>query len=189
MAKCLSVVWFRGGQQGSVLSFGEVDNSLYQGQIYWTPVTAETYWQIGVQGSVLFNISLISSINWSSDYYWVILSGLQMTLRPYMTARNILHVRWVTDSRSMVGRPAGALRAARPSWTPEPPRWQLQARFWVTSCRLLEPNRASMEWWDKQADTVTHTHTHSWCSRNLGYSLSIGCTIKESLWTWSQNCL
>ncbi|XP_030281131.1 gastricsin-like [Sparus aurata] len=40
----------RGGQQGSVLSFGDVDNSLYQGQIYWTPVTAETYWQIGVQG-------------------------------------------------------------------------------------------------------------------------------------------
>lgn len=40
----------RGGQQGSVLSFGGVDNSLYQGQIYWTPVTSETYWQIGVQG-------------------------------------------------------------------------------------------------------------------------------------------
>uniref|UniRef100_A0A8C9XXY2 Progastricsin n=1 Tax=Sander lucioperca TaxID=283035 RepID=A0A8C9XXY2_SANLU len=42
----------RGGQQGSELSFGGVDNSMYQGQIYWTPVTAETYWQIGVQGSV-----------------------------------------------------------------------------------------------------------------------------------------
>ncbi|XP_059190654.1 gastricsin-like [Centropristis striata] len=40
----------RGGQQGSVLSFGGVDNSLYQGQINWTPVTAETYWQIGVDG-------------------------------------------------------------------------------------------------------------------------------------------
>ncbi|XP_062276510.1 gastricsin-like [Scomber scombrus] len=40
----------RGGQQGSVLSFGGVDTSLYQGQIYWTPVTSETYWQIGVQG-------------------------------------------------------------------------------------------------------------------------------------------
>ncbi|XP_070686834.1 gastricsin-like [Pempheris klunzingeri] len=40
----------RGGQQGSVLSFGGVDNSLYQGQIYWTPVTSETYWQIGVDG-------------------------------------------------------------------------------------------------------------------------------------------
>nr|XP_040018008.1 gastricsin-like [Gasterosteus aculeatus aculeatus] len=40
----------RGGQQGSVLSFGGVDNSLYQGQIYWTPVTSQTYWQIGVNG-------------------------------------------------------------------------------------------------------------------------------------------
>ncbi|XP_071357450.1 gastricsin-like [Trachinotus anak] len=40
----------RGGQQGSVLSFGGVDSSLYQGQIYWTPVTSQTYWQIGVQG-------------------------------------------------------------------------------------------------------------------------------------------
>ncbi|KAI4825873.1 hypothetical protein KUCAC02_021537 [Chaenocephalus aceratus] len=46
----------RGGQQGSVLSFGGGDTSLYQGQIYWTPVTSETYWQIGVQGSVLFII-------------------------------------------------------------------------------------------------------------------------------------
>ncbi|KAM8892316.1 gastricsin-like [Spinachia spinachia] len=40
----------RGGQQGSVLSFGGVDNSMYQGQIYWTPVTSQTYWQIGVNG-------------------------------------------------------------------------------------------------------------------------------------------
>lgn len=61
--KFLPVVWFREGQQGSVLSFGDVDSSLYQGQIYWTPVTAETYWQIGIEGSVLFNISLIQSIN------------------------------------------------------------------------------------------------------------------------------
>ncbi|XP_056242750.1 gastricsin-like [Seriola aureovittata] len=40
----------RGGQQGSVLSFGGVDENLFRGQIYWTPVTSETYWQIGVQG-------------------------------------------------------------------------------------------------------------------------------------------
>lgn len=37
-------------QQGSVLSFGDVDSSLYQGQIYWTPVISESYWEIGVQG-------------------------------------------------------------------------------------------------------------------------------------------
>ncbi|XP_056242751.1 gastricsin-like [Seriola aureovittata] len=40
----------RGGQQGSELSFGGVDNSLFQGQIHWTPVTSETFWQIGIQG-------------------------------------------------------------------------------------------------------------------------------------------
>lgn len=51
------VVWCREGQQGSVLSFGGVDNSMYRGQIYWTPVTSESYWQIGVDGLVLLNIS------------------------------------------------------------------------------------------------------------------------------------
>ncbi|XP_067090886.1 gastricsin-like [Osmerus mordax] len=39
-----------GGQQGSELSFGGVDNTKYSGQIYWTPVTSQTYWQIGVSG-------------------------------------------------------------------------------------------------------------------------------------------
>ncbi|XP_034032562.1 gastricsin-like [Thalassophryne amazonica] len=40
----------RGGQQGSELSFGDIDDSKYQGQIYWTPVTSQTYWQIGIEG-------------------------------------------------------------------------------------------------------------------------------------------
>ncbi|XP_041794513.1 gastricsin-like [Chelmon rostratus] len=40
----------RDAQQGSVLSFGDVDTSLYEGQINWTPVISETYWEIGVQG-------------------------------------------------------------------------------------------------------------------------------------------
>ncbi|KAJ8373946.1 hypothetical protein SKAU_G00045260 [Synaphobranchus kaupii] len=40
----------RNEEQSSELSFGEVDQSKYQGQIYWTPVTAETYWQIGIDG-------------------------------------------------------------------------------------------------------------------------------------------
>ncbi|KAM9854918.1 gastricsin-like [Aulostomus maculatus] len=37
-------------QEGSELTFGGMDNTKYQGQINWTPVTAETYWQIGVEG-------------------------------------------------------------------------------------------------------------------------------------------
>ncbi|XP_018104214.1 gastricsin [Xenopus laevis] len=35
------------GQSGEVI-FGGVDNSLYSGQIYWTPVTQEIYWQIAI---------------------------------------------------------------------------------------------------------------------------------------------
>ncbi|KAM4618471.1 gastricsin-like [Polymixia lowei] len=49
-ANIFSFYLSRGGQQGSELSFGGVDNTKYQGQINWTPVTSETYWQIGVQG-------------------------------------------------------------------------------------------------------------------------------------------
>ncbi|KAL4617961.1 gastricsin-like [Arapaima gigas] len=42
-------------QQGSEVAFGGVDNTKYQGQIYWTPVTAETYWQIGISGFQINN--------------------------------------------------------------------------------------------------------------------------------------
>ncbi|XP_060778880.1 gastricsin-like [Neoarius graeffei] len=37
------------GGYGSEVDFGAVDTSMYQGQISWTPVTAETYWQIGIE--------------------------------------------------------------------------------------------------------------------------------------------
>ncbi|XP_039987927.1 gastricsin-like [Xiphias gladius] len=40
----------RGGEQGSELSFGGVDSYRYRGQIYWAPVSSESYWQIGIQG-------------------------------------------------------------------------------------------------------------------------------------------
>ncbi|XP_067437547.1 gastricsin-like [Thunnus thynnus] len=39
----------REGKEGSVVSFGTVDTSLYRGYIYWTPVTTEN-WQIAVEG-------------------------------------------------------------------------------------------------------------------------------------------
>ncbi|XP_073472023.1 gastricsin-like [Aquarana catesbeiana] len=35
------------GQSGEVI-FGGVDSSLYSGQIYWTPVTEQIYWQIAI---------------------------------------------------------------------------------------------------------------------------------------------
>ncbi|XP_044142810.1 gastricsin-like isoform X2 [Bufo gargarizans] len=37
-------------QSGGEVAFGGVDQSYYSGQITWTPVTSETYWQIGIQG-------------------------------------------------------------------------------------------------------------------------------------------
>ncbi|XP_073522850.1 gastricsin-like isoform X1 [Phyllobates terribilis] len=37
-------------QNGGEVAFGGVDQNYYSGQIYWTPVTSETYWQIGIQG-------------------------------------------------------------------------------------------------------------------------------------------
>nr|Q9GMY4.1 RecName: Full=Gastricsin; AltName: Full=Pepsinogen C; Flags: Precursor [Sorex unguiculatus]BAB11754.1 pepsinogen C [Sorex unguiculatus] len=36
-------------KDGGAVVFGGVDNSLYTGQIFWTPVTQELYWQIGVE--------------------------------------------------------------------------------------------------------------------------------------------
>ncbi|KAM4796922.1 gastricsin-like [Rhinophrynus dorsalis] len=37
-------------QNGGEVAFGGVDQNYYSGQIYWTPVTSESYWQIGIQG-------------------------------------------------------------------------------------------------------------------------------------------
>ncbi|XP_070274721.1 gastricsin [Myotis yumanensis] len=39
----------QGSQDGGAVIFGGVDSSLYQGQIYWAPVTQELYWQIGIE--------------------------------------------------------------------------------------------------------------------------------------------
>ncbi|XP_068169088.1 gastricsin-like [Antennarius striatus] len=48
-ANIFSFYLSREGQQGSVLSLGGIDSSLYQGEIHWTPVTSESYWQIGIE--------------------------------------------------------------------------------------------------------------------------------------------
>ncbi|KAK6472011.1 gastricsin-like isoform X2 [Huso huso] len=41
--------------QGSEVTFGGVDQSQYTGDIYWTDVTSETYWQIGINGFSINN--------------------------------------------------------------------------------------------------------------------------------------
>lgn len=48
-------------QSGEVI-FGGVDNSLYSGQIYWTPVTEQIYWQIAIDGWVSGNQIFLDSL-------------------------------------------------------------------------------------------------------------------------------
>ncbi|KAM6960840.1 gastricsin-like [Aplochiton taeniatus] len=68
-----------GAQQGSELSFGGVDSNMYQGQIYWTPVTSETYWQIGIQG---FQISGQESGYCSQGCQAIVDTGTSMLTAP-----------------------------------------------------------------------------------------------------------
>lgn len=60
----------------------------------------------------------------------------------------------------MVKRPAGALRAASPLWTREPPRSPPQVSFWVPLCKPSELNRTSMDRYDQWNDGHTHL---LWC--------------------------
>ncbi|KAK6470557.1 gastricsin-like isoform X1 [Huso huso] len=45
----------RNEAQGSEVTFGGVDQSRYTGSIYWTDVTSELYWQIGINGFSINN--------------------------------------------------------------------------------------------------------------------------------------
>uniref|UniRef100_A0AAR2IJN7 Peptidase A1 domain-containing protein n=1 Tax=Pygocentrus nattereri TaxID=42514 RepID=A0AAR2IJN7_PYGNA len=51
-------------ESGSEVAFGGVDQNMYQGEIYWTPVTAETYWQIGIQEFLIGG----QQTDWCSQY-------------------------------------------------------------------------------------------------------------------------
>lgn len=46
---CFASCSQQGSQDGGAVIFGGVDSSLYTGQIHWTPVTQELYWQIGIE--------------------------------------------------------------------------------------------------------------------------------------------
>ncbi|XP_015684780.1 gastricsin-like, partial [Protobothrops mucrosquamatus] len=50
-------------QNGGSLIFGGVDSNLYNGQIYWTPVTQDLYWQIAIDGFLVNN----QGTNWCSQ--------------------------------------------------------------------------------------------------------------------------
>ncbi|XP_028587866.1 gastricsin-like [Podarcis muralis] len=51
------------GNQGGELALGGVDSSLYSGQIVWTPVTQEAYWQIAIESFYIGN----QISNWCSQ--------------------------------------------------------------------------------------------------------------------------
>ncbi|KAM5262642.1 gastricsin [Ctenodactylus gundi] len=48
LESALFSVYLGSQEEGSALILGGVDESLYSGQIFWTPVTRELYWQIGI---------------------------------------------------------------------------------------------------------------------------------------------
>ncbi|XP_070795836.1 gastricsin-like [Pituophis catenifer annectens] len=50
-------------QDGGSLIFGGVDSNLYSGQINWSPVTQEEYWQIAIDGFLVNN----QETNWCSQ--------------------------------------------------------------------------------------------------------------------------
>ncbi|XP_070604985.1 gastricsin-like isoform X1 [Erythrolamprus reginae] len=50
-------------QDGGSLIFGGIDSSLYTGQINWSPVTEDWYWQIAVEGFLIKN----QATNWCSQ--------------------------------------------------------------------------------------------------------------------------
>jgi len=50
-------------EDGGALIFGGVDSSLFNGQIYWTPVTQDLYWQIGIDSFYVDN----QITNWCSQ--------------------------------------------------------------------------------------------------------------------------
>ncbi|KAG8132118.1 hypothetical protein E2320_010000 [Naja naja] len=50
-------------QNGGALILGGIDSSLYTGQIYWSPVTQDLYWQIAIDGFMVNN----QVTNWCSQ--------------------------------------------------------------------------------------------------------------------------
>ncbi|ETE56573.1 Gastricsin, partial [Ophiophagus hannah] len=50
-------------QNGGSFIFGGINSSLYTGQIYWSPVTQDLYWQIAIDGFMVNN----QVTNWCSQ--------------------------------------------------------------------------------------------------------------------------
>uniref|UniRef100_A0A8C8RNN6 Peptidase A1 domain-containing protein n=1 Tax=Pelusios castaneus TaxID=367368 RepID=A0A8C8RNN6_9SAUR len=68
-----------GNQTGGELVFGGIDSNLYTGQIVWTPVIQDAYWQIGIEG---FSINGQSSGWCSSGCQGIVDTGTSLLTAP-----------------------------------------------------------------------------------------------------------
>ncbi|XP_050813076.1 gastricsin-like [Gopherus flavomarginatus] len=68
-----------GIQDGGELLFGGIDSDLYSGQIVWTPVTQDAYWQIGIEG---FSVDGQSSGWCSSGCQGIVDTGTSLLTAP-----------------------------------------------------------------------------------------------------------
>ncbi|TFK03780.1 O-acetyl-ADP-ribose deacetylase MACROD2 [Platysternon megacephalum] len=66
-------------QDGGELLFGGIDSNLYSGQIVWTPVTQDAYWQIGIEG---FSVDGQSSGWCSSGCQGIVDTGTSLLTAP-----------------------------------------------------------------------------------------------------------
>uniref|UniRef100_A0A8C0GPE7 Peptidase A1 domain-containing protein n=1 Tax=Chelonoidis abingdonii TaxID=106734 RepID=A0A8C0GPE7_CHEAB len=64
---------------GGELLFGGIDSNLYSGQIVWTPVTQDAYWQIGIEG---FSVDGQSSGWCSSGCQGIVDTGTSLLTAP-----------------------------------------------------------------------------------------------------------
>ncbi|XP_067387928.1 gastricsin-like isoform X3 [Emydura macquarii macquarii] len=68
-----------GTQSGGELVFGGVDSNLYSGQLVWTAVTQDAYWQIGIEG---FSVNGQSSGWCSSGCQGIVDTGTSLLTAP-----------------------------------------------------------------------------------------------------------
>ncbi|XP_058860697.1 pepsin A-like [Acipenser ruthenus] len=76
----------RDGQEGSLVTFGGIDPSYYTGQIYWLPVTSQTYWETTME-SVTINGNVVAC---ASGCRAIVDTGTSRVVGPTSDINNIL---------------------------------------------------------------------------------------------------
>ncbi|XP_005989295.1 pepsin A-like [Latimeria chalumnae] len=75
----------KNGQAGSVVTFGGYDSSYYNGQIYWIPLSQETYWQITMD-SITINGQVVAC---NGGCQAIVDTGTSLLTGPYNDISNI----------------------------------------------------------------------------------------------------